>query len=65
MDEHNNIGITKERIELLINSALDQLYKNDEYLIDNEPFLQEKNGNHHVGERSIVFRLALTIMMPK
>ena len=58
MGEHDNNGITKAQIEALINSALDQLYRNDKYLIDNRPYLQEKNGNHHVGERSIVFRLA-------
>ena len=57
MGEHDNT-ITKEQVEALINSALDQLYKNDSYLVNNEPFLREKNGNHHVGERSIVFRLA-------
>lgn len=48
----------KEQIEELIKSALDKLYKNDKYLIDNRPYLREKNGNHYVGERSIVFRLA-------
>lgn len=58
MGEHNNQKITKEQIEALINSALDWLYKNDSYLVNNEPFLRKKNGNHHVGERSIVFRLA-------
>lgn len=53
-----NAEITKEQIENLLTSALDQLYKNDGYLVDNRPYLKEKNGNHHVGERSIVFRLA-------
>lgn len=58
MWECNNVRITKEQIETLISRALDQLYENDEYLVDNRPYLKEKNGNHHVGERSIVFRLA-------
>ena len=57
MDEHNN-KITKEQVETLIKSALDQLYRKDQYLIDNRPYRRETNGNHHVGERSIVFRLA-------
>ena len=50
--------ITKEQVEVLIKSALDQLYRKDQYLIDNRPYRKETNGNHHVGERSIVFRLA-------
>ena len=50
--------ITKEQVEALIKSALDQLYRKDQYLIDNRPYRKETNGNHHVGERSIVFRLA-------
>ena len=57
MDEQN-ITISKKEIETLINSALDQLYMNDNYLVNNKPFGKKKNGNHHVGERSIVFRLA-------
>lgn len=58
MNEHNNSAITKEEIGMLINCALDRLYENDIYLVNNKPFLRKKNGNHHVGERSIVFRLA-------
>ena len=50
--------ISVKHIEELINSALDKLYENDSYLIYNKPFSRRKNGNHHVGERSIVFRLA-------
>lgn len=43
-----------------INSALDKLYENDKYLIDNRPFNgpDENDDNHHVGERAIVFRFA-------
>lgn len=52
-------AITKDTIENIINMSLDQLYKRDKYLVDNQPNnLLLKNGNHHVGERSIVFRLA-------
>lgn len=50
--------ITKAHIDVLLNEALDILYENDRYLIDNRPFLRGKNGNHYVGERAIVFRLA-------
>lgn len=57
MGEHDN-AITKEQVEALIKSALDQLYRKDQYLIDNRPYRKETNGNHHVGERAIVFRLA-------
>lgn len=57
MGEHDDT-ITKEQVEALIKSALDQLYMKDQYLIDNRPYRKETNGNHHVGERSIVFRLA-------
>ena len=53
-----DIKITKKQVEVLIKSAVDLLYEKDSYLVNNEPFLREKNGNHHVGERSIVFRLA-------
>jgi hypothetical protein len=58
MCERDKARITKEQIEELIKLALDQLYERDRYLVDNRPFLKERNGNHHVGERSIVFRLA-------
>lgn len=37
-----NAEITKEQIENLLTSALDQLYKNDGYLVDNRPYLKEK-----------------------
>ena len=58
MCQRDKARITKEQIEELIKLALDQLYERDRYLVDNRPFLKERNGNHHVGERSIVFRLA-------
>ena len=50
--------ITKAHIDVLLNEALNNLYTKDEYLIDNRPICNEKSGNHHVGERAIVFRLA-------
>ena len=47
------------KIEYLVERALDRLYKNDHYLIEYKPFdSHEKNGSHHVGERAIVFHLA-------
>lgn len=58
MNEQNKNIPTKEQVEALINSALDMLYTKDSYLIDNSPYHNETDGIHHVGERSIVFRLA-------
>ena len=58
MREHNSGKPTREQITTLLNRALDQLYEKDGYLIDNEPYLKQTDGFHHVGERSIVFRLA-------
>lgn len=58
MNEQNNNIPTKEQVEALINSALDMLYTKDSYLIDNSLYYNETDGIHHVGERSIVFRLA-------
>ncbi len=48
-------AVIKKRIE----DALGELYKRDYYLIQFEPENNEIHGsNHHVGERSIVFRFA-------
>lgn len=58
MHEYNSDKPTREQIKALLNCALDQLYEKDGYLIDNEPYLKQTDGFHHVGERSIVFRLA-------
>ncbi|MCQ2604432.1 MAG: hypothetical protein MJ215_05260 [Spirochaetia bacterium] len=44
--------ITKEELENIIKKALDTLYEKDKYLI------VMPGENAHVGERSIVFRLA-------
>lgn len=58
MSEYSDKTPTREQVESLVSSALDILYKQDSYLIDNRPYRRETNENHHVGERSIVFRLA-------
>ncbi len=41
-----------------VQKALNRLYKDDMHLINNTPYYHCVNGNHHVGERSIVFRFA-------
>ena len=66
MSEKRNASenqIERAEMETLLKSALDRLYRKDRYLISlNNP--QEENGVgkldklHHVGERSIVFRVA-------
>lgn len=58
MSECNTRTPTKAQVQALLKAALDMLYKHDRYLIDNSPYRVERNGSHHVGERSIVFRLA-------
>lgn len=50
-----------ETIYYSIERAFCELYTNDTYLICNKPMVVEdsqKLGEHHVGERSIVFRFA-------
>lgn len=46
-----------EKLNLLVNKALDQLYENDYHLILNRPST-DINNHYHACERSIVFRFA-------
>lgn len=42
----------------LLDEALEKLYNSDYYLISSKPSITNITDYHHVGERSIVFRLA-------
>ncbi len=47
------------KLKILVEESLNRLYKDDRYLICHTPFNSgEENGNHHVGERAIMFHLA-------
>lgn len=49
----------KEKIAKYINDSIDKLYEKDKHLISNRPFNETgRDSLHHVGERSIVFRIA-------
>lgn len=48
-----------DKLKIMINSALDELYNKDLHLIINKPLTDiGKDDEHHVGERAIVFRFA-------
>ena len=55
----NNTQEIIDKLKILINASLDELYANDYHLIVNRPLTDlGKDEEHHVGERAIVFRFA-------